>query len=106
MGAAARIVKATVVDSAPPESAPGQAVLREIMSSYAVYTGPRSGFLEGLRPLALDEILAAAKPRRVAAHCLVTHQGRPADKLFMLTEGRARYFFVTEDGRKIVLHWL
>jgi CRP-like cAMP-binding protein len=68
--------------------------------------GPRSGFLEGLRPLALDEILAAAKPRRVAAHCLITDQGRPADKLFMLSEGRVRYFFVTEDGRKIVLHWL
>jgi CRP-like cAMP-binding protein len=95
-----------LVDSALPKSEPGQIIVKEIMSSYAVYTGPRSGFLEGLKPLALDEILAAAKPRRAAAHSLITHQGRPADKLFMLTEGRARYFFVTEEGRKIVLHWL
>ena len=76
------------------------------MSSYAAYTGSRAGFLEGLRPLDLNEMLAAAKPRRVATHGVMTHQGHPADRLFMLTEGRARYFFVTEEGRKIVLHWL
>jgi len=33
-------------------------------------------------------------------------QGNPADYLYLLTKGRARYFFTTEDGRKLLLLWL
>ena len=34
------------------------------------------------------------------------NQGHPADYLFLLTSGRARYFYVTPDGRKTILFWL
>jgi CRP/FNR family transcriptional regulator, nitrogen oxide reductase regulator len=40
------------------------------------------------------------------ANSVVTNQGDPADYLFLVTKGCARYFFVTPEGRKVLLHWL
>jgi CRP-like cAMP-binding protein len=40
------------------------------------------------------------------AHAVATAQQNPADYLFLLTKGRARFFFIAEDGKKIILHWL
>jgi CRP-like cAMP-binding protein len=36
----------------------------------------------------------------------MTNQGHPADHLFLLTKGLARFFFVTEEGRKLLFQWL
>ena len=67
----------------------------------------RSSFLDGLATADVNVILAAAKPRRLLAHSIVANQGSPADCLFLLTEGRARFFFITEDGiKRIGLRWL
>ena len=66
----------------------------------------KSRFLEGLTPVALDEITAAATPRQVLANSVVISQGQPARHVFLLTKGRARYFFIAENGRKLLLHWL
>jgi CRP-like cAMP-binding protein len=37
---------------------------------------------------------------------VVTYQGHPADHLFLLAKGCARHFFVTEEGKKLLLKWL
>jgi CRP-like cAMP-binding protein len=66
----------------------------------------RSRFLDGFTPLQVHEIVATATPRRLLAHSVVISQKQPADHLFLLTEGRARYFFIAEGGRKLILHWL
>lgn len=67
----------------------------------------RSPFLDGLAAADLNVILAAATPRRLLARSIVANQGSPADSLFLLTEGRARFFFITEDGiKRIGLRWL
>ena len=66
----------------------------------------RCRFFEGLAPRDLDFIWAAAKERRCLANSVITNQGSPADHLFLLTRGRARHFFMTEDGRKTLLFWL
>ena len=66
----------------------------------------KSRFLEGIHPLDLKVILAAAKPRQFTANSTIVSQGNPADYLYLLTRGRARYFFTTEDGRKLLLFWL
>jgi CRP-like cAMP-binding protein len=62
--------------------------------------------LEGIGPPDLKVILAAAKPRQFPANSIIVSQGNPADYLYLLTKGRARYFFTTEDGRKLLLLWL
>jgi CRP-like cAMP-binding protein len=65
----------------------------------------RSQFLDGLTPTDRDTILAAATLRRFAANSVITNQGHPADHFFLLTKGLARFFFVTEEGKKLLFQW-
>jgi CRP-like cAMP-binding protein len=65
-----------------------------------------SRFLEGLTQPERESILAAATLQRFDANSAVTNQGQPADHLFLLTKGRGRFFFITEDGKKLILLWL
>jgi CRP-like cAMP-binding protein len=65
-----------------------------------------SNFFDGLTLQDRKRILAAARPRRFAANSVITNQGHPADHLFLLTKGRARYFFDEPRGQHILLHWL
>ena len=67
---------------------------------------PKSRFLEGFAPRDLDVICAAAKERRYLASSVITNQGHPAEDLFLLTSGRARHFFITQEGQKTLLLWL
>lgn len=62
--------------------------------------------LHGLDPKEMDMVLAAAKPRRIPAKSLITFQGEPANQLLMLWKGRARYFFETPNGKKLILMWI
>lgn len=66
----------------------------------------KSRFLDGLSPLDLKVILAAARQRHFTANSVVVNQGNPADHLFLLTKGRARFFFITPEGKKVILLWL
>jgi len=66
----------------------------------------KSRFLDGLAPSERDSILRAATPHRFLANSVVLNQGCPANRIFLLTMGRARHFFITEDGHKILLNWL
>lgn len=66
----------------------------------------RSRLLEGFSPLDLNVILTAARQRHFTSNSVVVNQGNPADHLFLLTKGRARFFFNTQEGKKIILCWL
>jgi CRP/FNR family transcriptional regulator, nitrogen oxide reductase regulator len=72
----------------------------------AVSLGLRSQFLDGLTSTDRNTILAAATQRRFFAKSVITNQGHPADHLFLLTKGLVRYFFVTEEGKKLLFQWL
>jgi CRP-like cAMP-binding protein len=65
-----------------------------------------SRFLEGLTKPERESILAAATLQRFYANSAVTNQGQPADHLFLLAKGRGRFFFITEEGKKLILLWL
>jgi CRP-like cAMP-binding protein len=69
-------------------------------------TDPMSQLLLGLAPRELDSVLRGAARRQFRANSVVIRQGDPASHLFLLTRGRARYFFVTPEGRRILLRWL
>jgi CRP/FNR family transcriptional regulator, nitrogen oxide reductase regulator len=62
--------------------------------------------LEGLSKPDQNSILAAASYRRFSGQSVVANQGEPADQLFLLIKGCARYFFITPEGRKVYLLWL
>jgi CRP/FNR family transcriptional regulator, nitrogen oxide reductase regulator len=66
----------------------------------------RPRFLEGLSPVDLNAILTAATQRRLPANSVFTNHGDSANHFFLLTKGRARFFYITEGGRRILLHWL
>jgi len=72
----------------------------------AVSDSLRSQFLDDLIPGQRKTILAAATQRGFAAHSVITHQGHPADHLFLLTKGLARFFLVTDEGRKLLFRWI
>jgi CRP-like cAMP-binding protein len=59
-----------------------------------------------LSPQDLEVVLSAASHRQFFANAVVTTQEHAADHIFLLARGRARHFFMTEDGRKSLLHWL
>jgi len=66
----------------------------------------KSQFFEGLDRPARKTILAGATKRQFAAKSVAIKQGGPADRLFVLTKGYARHFYVTEGGKKFILEWL
>jgi CRP/FNR family transcriptional regulator, nitrogen oxide reductase regulator len=66
----------------------------------------RPRFLDGLAAAEVKTIVSAARRRRYLANSVIANQGHPADHFFLLLAGRARYFHITPDGRKAILHWL
>ncbi len=63
-------------------------------------------FVDGLAASEVRAVLAAATVRRLPAQRLIYEQGSPASDFFLLSKGRARYFSMTPDGRKTILHWI
>ena len=66
----------------------------------------KAPFLEGLAPLEVETVLAAARECHYQAGTIIASQGTPANSVFLLVRGRARFFILTPDGHKIVLMWL
>ena len=65
-----------------------------------------SRFLAGMTAADVQAVLAQATLRRFPPNSVVTHQSATAVELFLITKGRARHFYTTPDGQKILLFWL
>ena len=72
----------------------------------AIDAPPDIELLKGLKQQEIDLILAAARARRVPAKSIVTYQSEPADHALLLWKGRARYFFETPNGKKLIMIWI
>jgi len=72
----------------------------------AVVNHLKPRFLEGLASPDLNAILSAAIQHRFVANSVIVNQGNPARHLFLLMNGRARYFYLSPDGQKNLLLWL
>ena len=72
----------------------------------AVWIGVRPQFLEGFDSRELKSIVGTAAQLQYSAKSAVISQGDPASRLFLLTEGSARYFYLKQQGRKILLPWI
>jgi len=92
-----------------PQRSPGSYNGRTIVSDPGCFTvKPNSKWrlFDGIPPSDANMILAAAKSRTFPANFVVVNQGDPASHVFLLTKGRARFFFNTHDGKKVLLLWL
>ena len=65
----------------------------------------RSKFLAGLSDLVVRQLLDTARIRHFAPKSNVIVKGGQPDNLFLIKTGRARSYFVTEDGSEIVVLW-
>jgi CRP-like cAMP-binding protein len=74
--------------------------------AFSLSSSPAFKLLEGLPDRDRELVLAAGTPRRVSANTEITTQGTPAERLYLLVNGCARYFYHTSDGRKILLIWM
>ena len=72
----------------------------------ALQTRIKAPLLEGLAPLEVETVLAVARECHYQAGTIIASQGTPANTVFLLVKGRARFFVLTPDGHKIVLMWL
>lgn len=63
-------------------------------------------FLQGLTTTERTEVLACARVRKHLANATISYEGHPADHLFLLLQGRARYFTLTPQGDKALLFWV
>jgi len=72
----------------------------------AVDISPDNELLRGLEPQEIDLILTAARLRRFSAKSVITRQRESADRLLLLWKGRARYFYDSVDGKKLILSWI
>jgi CRP-like cAMP-binding protein len=63
----------------------------------------RPRFLAGLSPDEVKTVVSAARQRRYLPNSVIANQEEPADHMFLLISGRARYFYITPDGRKTIL---
>jgi CRP-like cAMP-binding protein len=67
---------------------------------------PPAGLFNGLTSQEVDLALSAAKLRRYRAKSVIYRQGEPAQHHLLLREGRARYFYQTSNGKKLILRWI
>lgn len=67
---------------------------------------PDTELLRDLKPEEIRLILEATRTRRFPAKSVITHQGEPADHLLLLWKGRARCFFETPNGKKLIQIWM
>ena len=63
-------------------------------------------FFLGLSSAELTSVLSVAKHRRFRATSVIINQEDPAERFFLLISGHGRHFVITNEGRKILLHWL
>ena len=68
--------------------------------------GMKSRLFEGITPGDVGSILAAAAQQHVPANSVVFRQADPASDMHFLVEGRARYFYSTPEGQKMLLPWI
>src|SRR5215467_808528 len=62
--------------------------------------------LEGLESKELNIAVKAARHRRYSAKTVMTRQGEPINEIKVLLQGRARYFYETPMGKKLILNWI
>lgn len=63
-------------------------------------------FLSGLPEAEVTSILSVAKHRYFHASSVIVNQDDSSERFFILTSGHGRHFVITNEGRKILLHWL
>jgi CRP-like cAMP-binding protein len=82
------------------------ATLRETSEAFLLADRLQPPLLEGLTKPEIATVLAAAARRNRRRGAIVCTEGDAANEFFMLLNGRARFFTLTENGRRVILRWI
>jgi CRP/FNR family transcriptional regulator, nitrogen oxide reductase regulator len=66
----------------------------------------KTRLMEGLSKADIGSILGAATFRQYPSGSVVMNQEEPAEEFLLLRTGCARTFYITQQGRKVLLRWL
>jgi CRP-like cAMP-binding protein len=66
----------------------------------------KSRLFEGLAPRDVSAVLGLATQQRMSGGAVIFNQGDPAANLYILAQGRARHFYTTPEGQKMLLPWI
>ena len=101
-----RLTRRASLPKAPTQDNGHEGTQGGIASSIAVCPPDHSRLLYGLTTSDCASVLAAASRRFLKANSVAVDQGDAAKYLFLICEGRARHFYITPQGKKILLFWL
>jgi CRP/FNR family transcriptional regulator, nitrogen oxide reductase regulator len=76
------------------------------MTAYLPGEPVKSRILDGFSRSEVGSILGAATFRRYSSGAVVLNQEDPAEHFLLLRTGCARLFYITQEGRKVLLRWL
>jgi CRP/FNR family transcriptional regulator, nitrogen oxide reductase regulator len=76
------------------------------VSNFCAANAPASDLFFGMTPHDVDSILKVARLQKVAARSVITNAGDDSEYLFFLWQGRARYFYNTITGNKLISRWI
>jgi CRP-like cAMP-binding protein len=79
------------------------AVRRERLGMVKNNTKIGSRFFKGVAAAHIAAVMRAGRKQRVIARTVIVHEGNPADNFYLLVDGSARLFSLTDDGRKVFL---
>ncbi|MFL6437540.1 MAG: Crp/Fnr family transcriptional regulator [Terriglobales bacterium] len=60
----------------------------------------------GLEKSDIELVVSASVRRKCQRGAVLSTEGESATHFFMLLSGRARYFTLSEDGRRVILRWI
>lgn len=90
-----RCVNSEIEKGAEPPSTRASAIISNLPLLFA-----------GLAKSEIESVLSSAARRRYERGALLYAEGEAANEFFLLLSGRARYFTLTEDGRRVILRWI
>jgi len=67
---------------------------------------PRPSLFTGLTAHQQEVVRKSAERRKFLANQIIVRRGDPATRLFLLTEGTAKYYRITTKGDEVLLWWL
>jgi len=59
-----------------------------------------------MAPSEIQEVLSGATTRRFSRGSLMSYQGDRCEHFYLLSNGRARYFYQAPKGKKLILRWI
>jgi CRP-like cAMP-binding protein len=103
---AAPVTAVARVDPMTASSSANSVQSRPSMTANSLGEPVKSHLLDGFSKLEVSSILGVATFRRYPAGSVVLNQEDPAEHFLLLRTGCARTFYITQEGRKVLLRWL